>query len=150
MSDLDWFYGLSSAERVALLRDPNQDLPGTLADRLVDDYRIAKSWWESSGEPPRLMLAPHAATKLIDIRARLDHWWSNLSPDERAYIAENREGHLESRYHDVVQAPAYDPVTRVPLPDLVVVSDHKTGLFRLPRLMSIYVEMQEWPADGAQ
>lgn len=141
-TDLAWFYSLPPADRISLLRDPRQRLTGELAKRLfLRQEAFMTQWWSNDGGAS-VELSATAAQSLLAVRAQLDEWWKNLDADQRAYIIGNRAGELEAGYHDVVQAPAYDAINKVPHADMIVVSDDKTGRFAVPRLTRVYVDMK--------
>lgn len=143
VTDLSWFYHLHPRVQVSLLRDPYAPLAGDLAVRLGSNGPgVYTAQWLSNGDPARWSLAPDAARTLSAIRLQLDHWWSDLPADEQAYIVENRTGELDGKYRDLVLGASRDPVNDGPHAHLVVVvSDNRTGRFRLPEMIRIYVEM---------
>ncbi|MBP3087483.1 hypothetical protein [Mycolicibacterium fortuitum] len=141
-TDLEWFFRLRSNEQFDLLRDPHQDVHGELAQRLFLAKQIVGSEWVSNDGGTHWSLATETASTLSAIRLRLDQWWQNLEADQKAHIIGNRAGELEADYHDVVQAPAYDAITKAPHADMLVVSDDKTGRFTVPRLTRVYVDMK--------
>lgn len=141
-TDLDWFYDLPPAEQSVLLRDPYANVNGPLA------VRLAKNGPGVYGSVPSTdglewKLSPEFASKLSAIRLQLDHWWQSIETDQQAYIVENRSDELAGEYHDVVQAASLDPITHAPHGHLVVlVSDNKTGRFRLPAMIRTYVDLK--------
>lgn len=144
-ADLSWFYQLAPAAQVALLRDPHGALSGELAVRLAIPgpgvYQELQT--QSDGGSASLRLSPSAAEHLAAIRLQLDEWWSHLPADQQAYVIENRRGELDGEYREIVLRASRDPVGNGPHAHLVVVvSDNKTGRFRLPQMIQVYVEMK--------
>lgn len=140
--DMSWFYTLELSEQAALLRNPHSPPPSTLVDRLAHRPGLAASWWVASEDPPRFTLAPDAAAKLDAIRTHLDRWWSTLTPDERAYIIENRRDNFDvSKYADLMHSADGGPVDDPNAVVVVTVRDNKEQTFRLPPQLRAYVEM---------
>lgn len=142
--DLSWFYNLHPDVQVALLGNPHAALTGDLAAHLAKSGPgVYQAYWVSNGAPGPWALVGDAAETLWAIRLQLDDWWSNLSEDGQRYITENRSGELDGAYYDIIHRASRDPVDDRPNAHLVVmVSDNKTGRFRLPEMIRIYVEMQ--------
>ncbi len=158
-SDFTWFFALKPDERIALWRDPYGDCNGSLAVKLATGNEGQPGVYggvpASLTDGVRWKLSPSVAAELSAIRRQLDQWWQSLDADQKAYIVENRGGELSGEYHDVVQAASLDPVTHAPHGHLVViVSDNKTGRFRLPQMIRTYVEVKaaggDPPAVGPQ
>jgi len=150
-TDLDWFYRLHPRDQVGLLRDPHQDLHGDLANRLFVAQKAVAAQWLSNEGGAKVSLLPPAARKLYTVRLQLDQWWSALTEGERSYIVENRAGELAREYGDLVQRANRDPVADGPDAYLVVLlSDNKTGRFRLPTMIRVYVEMKAASAERPQ
>lgn len=100
--------------------------------------------WLSNDGGGSVELSATAAQTLLAVRAQLDHWWQSLDGDQVDYIVQNRDGELDGSYRSVVQAASLDPVTHAPHGQLVVtVADNKTGRFRLPELIRIYVDVRQ-------
>lgn len=86
---------------------------------------------------------PPVGRRLAAVEMQLHQWWSTLTAEQQAYIIEHRGGELEKSYGDVVRQASRDPVSDGTHSYLVVlVSDDKTGRFRLPEMIRIYVEMK--------
>lgn len=141
-TDFNWFLALTPDERVALWQDPYRDCNGPLAVKLAQG-KGPGVYGSGTGET-RWKLSPDVAAELSAIRRQLDQWWGEVEADQKAaYIIENRAGELDSDYRSVVQAASLDPITDVPHGHLVViVSDNKTGRFRLPSMIRAYVDMR--------
>lgn len=140
-TDLTWFYRLPFADQVSLLRDPRQTVRGDLVSTLFLDRALMGSKWTSNDGGIQWTLDPDAAQQLISIRQQLNEWWSTLTSEEQAYIAEHRAGELDGEHRSAVQRASLDPVSD----DghlVVVVSDNKTGRFRLPEMIRIYAELR--------
>lgn len=137
---LEWFCKyLELREQVSLLRDPEQALSVPLAEKLSRNILVISD--------ARLTLSPTLIEQLTDIRKRLNAWWKELDPDDRAYIIENRNGEFDGRYavliHDAGLASSVEGALAG------VVSDGGTGRFRLPQMIRVYVEMEATDVDGA-
>lgn len=142
-AELDWFYRLPFAEQVPLLGDPRQAIVGEHARTLFRDRALMGSKWTSNDGGSRWSLDSEAAQQLTSIRQQLDEWWQLLTVEQRDYIAAHRDGELDKQYGDVVRGASRDPEADGPYAHLVVmVSDNKTGRFRLPQIIRLYVEMK--------
>lgn len=141
--DLSWFCNhLPPEDQVSLLRNPDQVLPAGLAQRLMHKPGVFSARWLSNDGPSGWELTRSAATTLGGIRSQLDHWWSGLSPERQAYIMENRRGELDGEYADDIRRASEDPVEKPGAYLVVLVTDDKTGRFRLPQMIQVYVEMK--------
>lgn len=72
--------------------------------------------------------------------AQLDRWWQRLKADERAELIEHRHDELSANlWQTVMNAEPLEP-DRPPM--IAVVSDTRTGRFRLPPVLAEYVELK--------
>lgn len=80
------------------------------------------------------------------IRELLDHWWSTLDSEVKDHLVGNRNGEVDGHYKGAVMCAGDGR------PDgliVAVVQDDKTGRFRLPALVDVYVEMRARKAGHA-
>lgn len=140
---LAWFHRLSMDEKVQLLRDPHGALPAPLVTRLVqklgtDNPGVYTTQWPGNGNPSTgFRLQPSEASKLEAQREQLERWWDQLADHDRAYLVEHRTDELPGGYAPLVRRAQHDPVLIV-----CIVSDNRTGRFRLPLMVDVFVELQ--------
>ena len=111
----------------------------TRLSQLPDTYAASQAIWLSN--PPRdteFTLHGELPDKLETIRIHLDQWWSNLDPEVQAYLNENRDGELDGDYKGAVMRAGDGEADGL---IVAVVQDNKTGRFRLPPIVDVYVEM---------
>lgn len=142
-SGLSWFYSLPPGDQAELLGNPHRDVNGPLAVKLASRPGLYTPHFtppESDGLVWRI--SPDAARRLSAIRRQLDAWWVNVTTEQKAYITENRSGQLAQAYAEIVHGAGRDPLADGPDAYLVVlVSDTRTGQFRLPAMVRAYVDM---------
>ena len=134
--------------KVVLLRKPHGTVPAQLVPRLsqLPGTAAAQAIWLSN--PPSdtgFTLHGELPDKLDSIRAHLDQWWSNLDPEVQDYLIKNRDCELDGHYKGAIMCAGDGR------PDgliVAVVQDNKTGRFRLPPIVDVYVEMKG-PETGA-
>jgi hypothetical protein len=72
--------------------------------------------------------------------AQLDRWWQRLDADERAELIEYRHDELSADlWRTVMNAEPLEPDQP---PIIAVVSDARTGRFRLPPVLAEYTELK--------
>lgn len=127
---LGWLFTgrLTMDDQVALLNRPH-DLPDDLVQRLQRARDVS--------------VTDTLADTLDYQRGQLDRWWEDRTPEQQAYLIEQRAGELDEDYADTVQAASADPVNDPNALVVVVVRDLKNNnRFRLPPMVDVYVEMK--------
>jgi hypothetical protein len=139
-ADFGWFYRLSMDEKVTLLRDPYGTLPAGLIEHLLERPGVVGIYWATQDGPTRWILTPEAAKELSAAGHQLEWWWDRLDDDAQAHLIAHRRDEIDGRYASLVS----DASGTAPDPALVVVmvSDNRTGRFRLPQMVDVFVEMQ--------
>ncbi len=70
--------------------------------------------------------------------AYLDRWWERRSDAERAALIEHRREEFSADYWPIVMEA--EPLEPNEPPIIAIVSDHRTGGFRLPPIILEYLE----------
>jgi hypothetical protein len=78
-------------------------------------------------------------------RARLDQWWQRRSAEERAVLIGHRRGELSADYWRMVMDA--EPLEPNKPPIVAIVSDNRTGRFRLAPILAEYVELKATQAS---
>jgi hypothetical protein len=138
--ELGWFHRLSMDDKVRLLRNPDGALPPELVEQFLHNPGVYTSYWVSEGSPDRWALTPEASRKLNAQRDQLDWWWSRVEPADQAYLVAHRAEELSGEYADLVMN-ASSTAEHAALV-VVMVRDNRTGRFRLPHMMDVFVELQ--------
>ena len=141
---LSWFYQqLTLDEQVELLAKPGRALPGKIAERLLKRPGVTTTYWLSNDGPRPWMLTPSTGRKLAGARDQLDFWWQNLDADQKSHLLENRDGHFDRDFKDVVQGANRDPFNDPDAYLVVIVQDaNNAHRFKLPPVIRAYVEMR--------
>jgi hypothetical protein len=130
---LAWFHQLSSMDdKVLLLSNPRGELPVHLVARLSRLAVAPTMITEAAGRT----LTPSRADQLAAQRQRLDAWWRDTTPEQRAGLIEHHGGLIPSDYR---------PAVMDCIPGGVINADDLTAPFPLPPMMAVYVE---WKAPG--
>lgn len=72
--------------------------------------------------------------------SQLDRWWQRLKADERAELIEHRHDELSADLWQTVMNA--EPLETGQPPMIAVVSDTRTGRFRLPLILAEFVELR--------
>jgi hypothetical protein len=75
-----------------------------------------------------------------EVRAQLDRWWQRRSPEEPAVLIEHRREEFGREFWEMVMDA--EPLEPNQPPIVAVVSDNRTGRFRLPSILAEYVELK--------
>lgn len=144
-NSLAWFHRLSMNDKVHLLRDPYGALPARLIDQLLARPGVVGTYWASQISSTRWILATAEAAKLADQRDQLEWWWTNLSDDDRTYLIDHRDEEFPSNYASLVRNASSTDAN--PALVVVMVTDNRTGQFRLPLMVDVFVELQARERD---
>lgn len=141
-NSLAWFHRLSIDDKVLLLRDPHGKLPERLVvqlGRLGADGPgvLTNAYFPANGGPTGFHVSGSEASRLEAQREQLERWWDHLSGDDRSYLIEHRADELPAEYAALVRQAHLEPVLIV-----AIVSDNRTGRFRLPPMIDVFVELQ--------
>jgi hypothetical protein len=101
-----WLSDLSSHHITFLFKDPEQELPADLAQRLAGYGAIYQVGWTSSLDTDkRWRLSPSDIEALKDLRRWLDERWSELPEAAREAIKAHNTSRrpLDGRYRDDVE-----------------------------------------------
>jgi hypothetical protein len=136
------YHSLPMDVKVVLLKKPHGTVPAQLVPRLSElpGTTAAQTIWVSN--PPSdtgFTLHGELPDRLDSIRAHLGQWWSTLDPEVQNYLIENRDSELDGHYKGAVMCAGDGS------PDgliVAVVQDEKTGQFRLPPIVDVYVELK--------
>jgi hypothetical protein len=132
--NLPWFHRLTIDEAVHLLTHPTGTLSKELIDKLKLEPRVLSiSQWE--GGPQQVTLDAGAITPLRSQRRQLDTWFDQLSPEDRDYFIEHRNGRLSKEYLHKADA-ASGPALRV----LINSDETDDYRFELTPFLRIYLE----------
>ncbi|ODR07301.1 hypothetical protein BHQ21_09615 [Mycobacterium sherrisii] len=134
LDNLPWFHRLTMDEQVHLLTHPTGTLPQELINKLKLEPGVL-SWSQWENNPPQVTLAADAITTLTSQRRQLDTWFDHLSPEDRDYFIEHRNGRLSKEYlhkADAASGPALS---------VLINSDATDGYrFELTPFLRIYLE----------
>jgi hypothetical protein len=143
---LDVYFNLAMEDKVRLLKNPHGRLSPGLVQRLSRfPGTVAGEAVFTSNEPKGtgFRLSPSLAGQLDHIEGYLDEWWTGLDPEDQDHLIEHRAEQLAAEYAPVVLAAGDGKPEGL---IVAVVRDNKTGRFRLPPMIRVYVELQ---APGA-
>ena len=141
-ASLGWLFssGLSLDDQVGLMSHPHADLPTDLVQRLMARrVSVVGTTWLSQQSQTRWMIQPSLADELDDRRLQLDQWWQRRSPEERAALIQHRAEEFGDDYRQLIMDANPDP--REPA-IVAIVADNRTGRFRLPPLLTVFLELK--------
>lgn len=95
-------------------------------------------------------LAPREARILRDYRDQLGYWWETLQPEQRDFLIAHRDDELPSEYARTVMSASGAHHTGASLLAVAIAQDTRTGLFRLPRMVHVYVDLHARLRDGVE
>jgi hypothetical protein len=137
------YYTFPMKLKVDLLDNPHGRVPADLIPRLSQvpgTSAVSQAVWLSN--PPRdpgFRLAGELPDQLEHARIHLDNWWETLDPEVRDHFIENRDSEIDGHFKGAVMCAGDGK------PDgliVAVVQDEKTGGFRLPPMVDVYVELK--------
>lgn len=109
--NLPWFHRLTIDEQVHLLTHPTSELSQELIEKLATEPGLV-TWSRWENNPEFATLDADAITTLRSQLHQLDTWFDKLSPDDRGYFIEHRNGRLSKEYLHKADA-ASSPALRV-------------------------------------
>ncbi|ORV90672.1 hypothetical protein AWC11_12070 [Mycobacterium interjectum] len=139
-NSLTWFHRLSMDDKVHLLRDPYGALPPRLVDQFLSRPGVVGTYWMSQISSTRWTLVPAEAARIADQRDQLEWWWSHIDDADQAYLVEHRSEELPKEYASVVTSAGSTGSN--PALVVVMVADNRTGRFRLPLMVDVFVELK--------